>query len=51
MIKSGLYLLILVLFGIPFMFLFIALVGAYPIFWLVIPFVLLMFMGAASGNK
>ena len=50
MIKSGLYLLILVLFGIPFMFLFILFAITYPVFWLVIPFVLFMFLGVANGN-
>jgi len=50
MIKAGLSLLFLVLFGIPFMVLFVAIALAYPIFWLVIPFVLFMTMGAMSGN-
>ncbi len=50
MIKAGLSLLFLVLFGIPFMVLFVILAITYPIFWLVIPFVLFVFMGVASGN-
>ena len=50
MIKAGLSLLFLVLFGIPFMVLFVAIAITYPIFRLVIPFVLFMLMGVASGN-
>ena len=50
MIKAGLSLLFLVLFGIPFLFLFISFAITYPIFWLIIPFVLFMSLGVASGN-